>query len=124
MDILRDELLIVYADRDVELLRQREYEPFEPQPMFRWNEQEGRYFHDEGNLHRGPMTIHEQLDNYWLQVRQAARAAAMALLADEAEMRADNDAETPYKEYLLAATSLSWEQGSNTLHEIRSIIAP
>ena len=43
------------------------------------------------------MTIHEQLDNYWVQVRQTARDAATALLADEPEMRkADNDAQTPY----------------------------
>ncbi len=42
VDILRDERLILYADREVELLRQCKFEPFEPQLMFRWNEQEGR----------------------------------------------------------------------------------
>ncbi len=127
VDILRTELPIIYADREAVALQQRTWVPFEPQPMFGWDPEEGRYVREAGNVHTGPLTIREQLDNYWATLRQAARDAAMALLLT-AETERERPARaprvsTPYAGRLIGATSPTWEEGHNTLRELRSMLA-
>lgn len=125
VQILKDDLFIAYAARDAERLRQREYLPFEAQPMFHLGSNEERYFNDQSYTMRGPQTIQEALGGYWAELRRAARAAAMALLAEEADMRngADVDGWTPYRQNLFKATRFTWEEGSQALQWVRSIIA-
>ena len=103
MDILLNELPIIYADREAEALQHREWVPFEPQPMFGWDAEEGRYVREAGNVYTGPMTIREKLDNCWSTLRQAARDAAMALLlATETEPR-EAGASIAYEDHLIGA---------------------
>ncbi len=52
VDILRTELPIIYADREAVARKQRTWVPFEPQPMFGWDPEEGRYVREAGNVQK------------------------------------------------------------------------
>ncbi|MDA8204842.1 MAG: hypothetical protein M0Z36_02150 [Thermaerobacter sp.] len=126
--VLKDELFITHGPYDADCLRQREYLPFEPQPMFQVNTDNTRFFAGGGGGHVGPMTIQEHLHRYSSAICGAAQSAAMALLVDEADMRQDPAAGshgwTDYQLHLLNATAFVDEEEGHDLQAVRAIIAP
>ena len=123
---LQDDLLVTHTAYEVDCLRQREYLPYEAQPMFHGNSDGRRYFNNHGPTWRGPLTIQEQLQRYGAALREAASHAAMAVLADESDMRQvpTHFAGTEYAAHLFSATSFADEEEGHDLERVRAIIAP
>ncbi len=127
VDRLQDDLLVTHATYDADCLQRREYVPYEAQPMFQLDSEDGRYFSGRGRSFSGPLTIQEHLRRYGVALGQAAREAAMALLADESEMRQDPTESigwTDYQMHLFGATSFADEEEGADLKAVRAIIAP
>lgn len=124
---LQDELLVTHATHDADCLRQREYLPYEAQPMFHLGSDDVRYFSGQGRTTRGPLTIQEYLHRYGVALREASKDAAMAILAEESDMRQDSTESvgwTEYQMHLFGATSFSAEEEGGDLEMVRAIIAP
>ena len=124
---LQDELLITHAAYDADCLRQRRYGAFEAEPMFHLNADGGRYFSARGRSFSGPLTIQEHLRRYSIALGEASKEAAMALLADESEMRQDpteSTGGTEYDTHLFGAASFSYEEEGDDLETVRAIVAP
>ena len=127
VDRLQDELLVTHATYDVDCLRQREYLPYAAEPMFHLDSDDERYFSSRGRTTRGPLTIHEHLHRYGEALRAAAKDAAMALLADESDMRQEPTESigwTEYQMHLFGSTSFAIEEEGGDLEMVRTIIAP
>ncbi len=127
VDRLQDELLVTHATYDADCLRQRKYLPYEAQPMFQLDSDDGRYFSGRGSSFSGPLTIQEHLRRYGIALGEAAKEAAMALLADQSDMRqypAESIGWTAYQMHLFGATSFADEEEGHDLETVRAIIAP
>lgn len=127
VDRLQDDLLVTHATYDADCLQQRKYMPYEAEPMFRWGSDDTRYFTGRGGGFQGPLTIQEHLHRYGVALSDAAKEAAMALLADESDMRQDPTGSigwTVYQMHLFGATSFADEEEGHDLKTVRGIIAP
>ena len=127
--MLRDELFMSHAVWDAEVLRQRQYLPFQAQPMFRWGGSEGRYFNGRSyagqeRAFHGPLTIQELLAQYAEGLNEAARHVAMAVLAEDGARLDASGEETEYQQHLFAATMFTDEPEAEHVRTVRSIIAP
>lgn len=127
VDRLQDDLLVTHATYDADCLLRREYMPYEAKPMFRLDSEGVRYFSGWGRSFSGPLTIQEYLRRYGVALGHAAKEAAMALLADESDMRQPPIASvgwTDYQMHLFGATSFADEEEGDDLATVRAIIAP
>ncbi len=127
VDRLQDDLLVTHASHDADSLRQRQYCAFESEPMFHLGSDELRYFTGAGHSFCGPLTIQEHLRRYSRALSEAAKEAAMALLAEEADMRQDPTGSTEWTEYqmhLFGATSFVDEEEGSDLETVRAIVEP
>lgn len=127
VDRLEDDLLVTHASHDADSIRQRQYYAFEAEPMFRLGSDEVRYFTGAGRSFSGPLTIQEHLRRYSLALNEAAKEAAMALLAEEADMRQDPTGAiewTEYQMHLFGATTFVDEEEGSDLKTVRAIVEP